>query len=806
MNEIRLITNHLLRELIDAIDTATSINLIVSFVSNSGVALLHSPLKLALQRGTEIKILVGDYLYITDPDGLDGLLNLGEDAEIRLWQSRGRSFHPKAYLLQSNDEGTLFVGSSNLTGSALTHGIEWNLAMEARVAPITFATARQKFIESFYDSCTIPITRESILQYRVSYEEYHRTHPYASKQWMGEEIFNSPYRDKESNSWIAELPATYKIISPRPVQSEALEELMGTMEEGYDKAMVVMATGLGKTFLAAFLAQKFSRVLFVAHREEILLQASRAFQQVMPERTIGLYNGHTKSLTSDTLFASIFTLAMKQRREAFAPEDFDLIIIDEFHHAAARSYRKLLDYFRPKFLLGITATPERSDGQDIFGLCDGNVAYQIRFPEAIENGWLSPFHYYGIYDHIDYTSITWLGSHYGEDELYAAQIHSEVGFRVFEAWKKHRGSRTLAFCSSIRQSDYLSQLFIQNGIQAISLHSHTADVSRQEVIHRLSQGLLDILFTVDLFNEGIDIPSVDTLLFIRPTESLTVFVQQIGRGLRLHPGKSHCTIIDLIGNYRNADIKLRVFDLETNAEKARQSIATVGILPSNCSIELDTRVIHLLQELSFKRLPRQETLRMAYIDLKVELGRRPTYLEFHLFGNADIQVIRQEFRSYIGFLDWQNELTQAEKEIYTLYKGWLQEVEKTIMTRSYKMVMLSYILSRGDTHWLKPVTADQVASYFYNFLTEKEYRKKIDLTKELWIYNEQKITHLIARMPMSKWASSSEGWISFKAREFQIEIHDESETCRVLHEWTQQICEYRLHLYFERKQLRVRRK
>ena len=788
MNEIRLITEDLLDELVDAMATATSICLIVSFAAGSGVSLIVAPLHQAILRGAEIKILVGDYLYITEPKALEGLLQLGPDAEIRLWQSRGRSFHPKAYLLQSeDDEGILFVGSSNLSRSALIHGVEWNLAVAARVAPLTFATARQKFMESFYDPCTLPITSETITRYRELYKIFHLEHPQTADMWRELESANHHAPVQEPTTLVAETPAVYGTILPRPAQSEALAELMRTREEGYDKAMVVMATGLGKTYLSAFLARHFTRVLFVAHREEILHQARRSFQVVMPERSVGLYNGHTKSMATDTVFASIFTFAMKRHREAFQPGDFDLIIIDEFHHAAARSYRKLLDFFQPMFLLGITATPERSDGQDIFGLCDGNVAYQIRFIEAIEREWLAPFHYYGVYDDIDYKAISWLGSQYDEEELYVAQIQFDMGDRVLEAWRRYRGTRTLAFCSSIRQSEYLTHKFVDHGIRATSLHSRSVGLSRQEAIDRLSEGALDVIFTVDLFNEGVDIPAVDTLLFVRPTESLTVFVQQIGRGLRLHPGKSHCTIIDLIGNYRNADIKLRVFDTRVKNDERRQPSFIQNALPSGCLMELDPRVVHLLQEMAQKRLPRRETLRSAYIALKMEMGRRPTYLDFHLNGYADSQAIRQEFHSYTGFLSWLDELTEAELDTYTQYSAWLQEVEKTTMTRSYKMVLLSYLLSRGDYGWSEPVAPDQAAHYFHNYLSAKEYRKKIDLTDDLWVYNEGRTASLIARMPMSKWAGSSKGWAEFEDGQFRIRIHDEPSVLKVLHEWTQQI-------------------
>lgn len=233
------------------------------------------------------------------------------------------------------------------------------------------------------------------------------------------------------------------------------------------------------------------------------------------------------------MFASIYTLSMKRHLESFRPDEFDLIIVDEFHHAAANSYKRVLDFFQPAFLLGITATPIRTDGKDVYAICDGNVAYQLDFIEAVQRGWLAPFRYYGVYGNTDYSQITWLGSRYDEAELLQVQVKEEMAYKIYEAWKKHKQTRTIAFCSSIRQAEFLKSCFQSLGVQAISLHSKTREMSRSESIHRLEKGELEVIFTVDLFNEGTDIPAVDTLLFVRPTESLTIFSQQVTRGLRL---------------------------------------------------------------------------------------------------------------------------------------------------------------------------------------------------------------------------------------------------------------------------------
>lgn len=463
------------------------------------------------------------------------------------------------------------------------------------------------------------------------------------------------------------------------------------------------------------------------------------------------------------------------------------------------SYQKVLDYFNPNFLLGITATPDRNDFRDIYSICDGNVAYRIDFMEAIQRGWLSPFHYYGVYDDTDYSQVRWIGNKYDREELAEVQLKEELADKILEAWKKYKKTRTIVFCSSIRQAVFLSTYFNQNGYNTISLHSETKDISREDAIKRLDRNTLDAIFTVDLFNEGVDIPSVDTLLFVRPTESLTIFTQQIGRGLRLHEQKEHCVVIDLIANYRNADVKMQMLRVEGLAKKD----GTQPILPEGCVIEFELEAKQLLDELVKKRMPRKEKLLHSYQTVKMELGRRPTYLELHKLGTEESKEYRQEFKSYVGFLAWANELTAQEKEVFIRYEAWLQEVEKTGMAKSYKMLPLSTMLQRGKEKWYHPISPKEVAPFFHHYLMEKEYRKRIDFSdkqaQRMWEYDAEKVSKLIATMPMTKWSGSSKGLLSFDGSVFSINMDIQKEDEHLLFEWTKEICEYRLHTYFERK-------
>jgi len=805
MTKIDLITRNLVEHLHVQIEKSSSIFILTSFVMKSGVEVLKESLKRAAERGADIKICTGDYLFITQPDALKSLINIHKNIEVRLWRSNGTSFHPKSYIFQSENDGVLVVGSSNLSRSALTSGIEWNLSIDASNKNETFLKAINQFSYHFLNENTVRVNLEIVKLYHLEYEYYHKKNPSLVKAWTQREELELmlPHQKPDINyEVIKEETTVYGDIKPRYAQVEALEELEKTLEEDYSSALVVMATGLGKTYLAGFFARNFKRILFIAHREEILYQAQNSFDKIISNKTTGVFNGSKKEGDADIVFASIYTLCMKHHLENFSDDEFDLIIVDEFHHAAADSYQRVIDYFNPRFLLGITATPDRNDNKDVYAICAGNVAYRIDFLEAIQRQWLAPFRYYGVYDETDYSQITWLGTRYSEDELLQVQLREEMAENILQSWVKHKQTRTIVFCSSIKQSEFLSSYFNKNGYKTVAVHSQQQTIGRKQAITMLEDAELDAIFTVDLFNEGVDIPSVDTLLFVRPTESLTVFTQQIGRGLRLHPDKESCVIIDLIGNYRNADIKLSLFDTQAR-DKKRLTNGIEPTLPKSCSLNLEVKVINLLKELAKKRKPRKEKLLQSYKELKITLGNRPTYLDLHLKGETDASQYKSEFKSFVGFLYWANELSDKEQEVYKRYEQWLIEVEKTGMAKSYKMVVLLAMLSRGVNHWIDPITPEEVAPFFHRYLTEKEYRKNIDFsdgeTKRLWEYDEAKVAKLISKMPMTKWSGSSKGLVTFNDNQFVIGFEVLQEDLELLYNWTREICEYRLHYHFERK-------
>ncbi|EMR07207.1 type I restriction enzyme EcoKI subunit R [Bhargavaea cecembensis DSE10] len=810
MTNLQLITSELIRHLERLSGNAKEIHWMTAFTMKSGVQKVLPFLKAASNQGSSIKLLTGDYLYITQPEALELLLKELPEAEIRLWKSGGASFHPKAYLFRGTEnQHHLIVGSSNLSKSALTSGVEWNLLAPSQADDQAFEEAEDQFLKLFYHDSTISLNPETLAEYKQNHREANRQRPF-SMAWSAEEETEMMLGPGEAQE-IAEGGVDYETksasaepLQPRPAQQMALDALEATMDEEYDRAMVVLATGLGKTYLAAFFARKFKRVLFIAHREEILRQAKQSFMHVHSEKTAGFFNAAVKETEADFVFASVYTLGSRHNMERFSPDDFDLIVVDEFHHAAAPTYERVIEYFRPKFLLGITATPDRMDNKDVYAICGGNVAISIHFLEAIERGWLSPFRYYGVYDDTDYSQITWRGTRYDEEELLAMHLREDFAQKIFEGYMEHRQTRTIVFCSSVRQATFMNDYFRRQGIRSMVLHGTTPAEERRKATARLESGELEAIFTVDLFNEGVDIPKVDTLLFIRPTESLTIYTQQIGRGLRLADGKSHCTIIDFIGNYRNADVKLTVFD-ETGEYGEKRGRFAEPAVPEVCEFNLDLQVINLLKEMARKRAPRKDALIAAYFDLKRELGRRPEYLDFHLLADADSKAVKQEFGSYFGMLAHARELREEELQVWETYKDWFIEVEKTGMNKSYKMVVLLYMLSRGPENWTDPITPQEAAPFFHRYLTEKEYRRRADLSdktgRRLIEYDEKRTADLIAKMPMTKWSGSEkEGKVLFEENRFSVQLPQPSgEQTVLLHGWTAQIADYRLHEYFERK-------
>jgi superfamily II DNA or RNA helicase/SAM-dependent methyltransferase/SOS-response transcriptional repressor LexA len=662
-----------------AMSGSDDIAMAVSFVKTTGLRLLMPDLQGALQRSeaepapaTRIRILTSDYLGITDPDALRLLLLLQQEgADTRVYATGGdESFHLKAYLFakttEAGLEGTAFIGSSNISHQALQKGLEWNYRV-VYPGDDGFMEARYRFDELFADPRCVSLTDAWI----ETYEKSRRPPPVAI----------APGSDE-----LEPLP------TPTEIQERALEALSATREDGFRRGLVVLATGLGKTWLAAFDAERVGarRVLFVAHREEILHQAAETFLRIRPKARVGFYTGKSRDMDVDVLCASVQTLGRAAHLDRFAPQHFDYMVVDEFHHAAAGTYRRLLGHFAPAFLLGLTATPERTDQSDILSLCDDNVVFTCGLFEGIGEKSLAPFHYYGVYDEtVEYREIPWRNGKFDPEQLSSKLATLARARHALREWQQRAQQRTLAFCVSVRHADYMADQFRRAGVPAAAVYSGS-DLGRAQALSELESGRLRVLFSVDLFNEGVDLPSIDTVMMLRPTESKILFLQQLGRGLRRSAAKSHLVVLDFIGNHQSFLQKPPALfgvgstykDLAAFARAAQRGELA---LPEGCYVNYDLRIIDLLTALD------SDGVASEYRALRTSLGRRPTLAEFYRSG-ASVQAVRRQFGGWFDLVRQQEDLREDEAGVLLACRALLTEVETTAMTKCFKMVMLEAFL------------------------------------------------------------------------------------------------------------------
>ncbi|MDP6529202.1 MAG: DEAD/DEAH box helicase family protein, partial [Gemmatimonadota bacterium] len=520
-----------MRRLRTDLEHCHTVDIAVAFIYEAGLDLIEDYLKDILRRDGRIRILTGDYRDVTDPKALHRLVDFRDSetrgsVELRIFECGEDSFHPKAYVLATKTGQSLaYVGSSNLSRMALEVGVEWNYRVSGETDPVGHQDIRDAFEELFLHPKTRTLNHQWIEDYRRR-----RTEPEGKSKVAIEAPREEP----------PEVP------TPHSIQKEALAALEETRAAGNGAGLVVLATGLGKTWLSAFDSDRpeFKRILFVAHREEILDQAMRTFRKIRPTAHLGRFDGRAKDPNADVLFASVQALSRVANLRRFTRTSFDYVVIDEFHHAAARTYRKLIDYFDPKFLLGLTATPERTDGWDLLALCQENLVYRCDLAAGIGRELLSPFRYFGVPDLVDYSNIPWRSSRFDETELSNALATQARAENALEQYRLRGGERALGFCCSVRHADFMAVFFRDRGVRAVAVHSGDTSAPRARALDDLREGKLDMIFAVDIFNEGVDIPTVDTILMLRPTESRILWFQQFGRGLRKVAGKDHLTVVD----------------------------------------------------------------------------------------------------------------------------------------------------------------------------------------------------------------------------------------------------------------------
>lgn len=560
------------KELWAEIHSADTIDAVIAFIRWSGVQPLFEALRVHCQEGKRLRILTTTYTNSTEPRALDELAKLGADVRVSYDVSMTR-LHAKAWIFHRHDEySTAYIGSSNLTYSAQVTGLEWNVRLSGVRNPDALAKIAAVF-DAYWEG------REFVA--------------YEADEFLSRTAIDS-VRDPIQLSPFE--------LQPRPFQERLLELLAVARDQGYSRNLLVAATGTGKTVMAALDYGRLrrslprDRLLFVAHRSEILEQSRATFRHALRDATFGeLWVGGRRPSRFDHVFASIQSLT-SSGVEGIDPNHFDVLIVDEFHHAAAQTYRALLERLEPRELLGLAATPERADGLDVFSYFDGRIAAELRVWDAIDQQYLAPFSYFGVHDGLDLRGVTWRrGSGYDPGELTNVLTADHVWVRrVLEQVRAKVADpgvmRALGFCVSVRHAEFMAEQFTAAGLVAVAVSGQTPEDERRAVLRDLAAGDVQVIFAVDLFNEGVDVPNIDTLLMLRPTDSPTLFLQQLGRGLRRTHGKSVCTVLDFVGTHRKEfrfDRRFGALLGSTRKDLERQVRQGFPFLPAGCHLELD---------------------------------------------------------------------------------------------------------------------------------------------------------------------------------------------------------------------------
>jgi len=795
--EVDPLLPHLRAHLCDAAE----VDIAVAFVLGRGVALIMDLLEDVLDHAGRVRVVTGDYLGSTEPDALRLLLDLMEAyparAHVRVYEARSRSFHPKAYIMVARDgRATVLVGSSNLSEMALRRGVEWNHRVTGAEGA-GLEAARAAFEELFAHEDTVSLSSKWIDAYQARRAELRPDH----RASVAEELEPS-VTQPEPNA-----PA-----EPTAIQRAALDALDDTRSDGNRAGLVVLATGLGKTWLAAFDSNKpeFARVLFVAHRDDILRQAFRTFRRARPSARLGFFNGTQKDASADVLFASVQTVSRDEHLDAFAPDRFDYIVVDEFHHADARTYRKVIDHFEPLFLLGLTATPERTDGGDLLALCGENLVCTVNLFEGISEGALAPFDYFGVPDEVSYENIPW--RRLTEIELTRLVATRARNQNALDQLRKHGGTRILAFCVSISHADDAARFFAEQGYRVVTIHSGPGSAPRAESIGRFEAGELDMIVTVDVFNEGVDIPSVDTVLMLRPTESRVVWLQQLGRGLRRHDAGKRLKVIDYVGNHRVfAQYLELLLSLEDSGPSAiRAAVARLRAaggkieLPSGCSVTYELEALDKL-EAGLGSSRREDSFDAWVRSFVAVHGERPRAVEAYHAGHdpRSLPASRKPFFAglqRLGVLDARDADIQALPGCGKL----LQTVQSTAMERSYKMVLLiAWIAHAG---FPGPVFVSDLADAFVR-VARRTGPLALDVSANL--DDPQAVERLLVKFPIAKWVgpgSGGEGIFDFDSGRLSVRHDAPPALAQTLGDLVRELAEWRLAAYLHRnRQERISR-
>ena len=663
----------------------------VAFITKSGITPLLQTLKDLEQKNIPGKILTTNYLMFSEPEALEKLAGL-KNIELKMFVTGAETggFHTKGYIFREEEIYRIIIGSSNMTLSAITRNKEWNTKIVSTEQGELTQAVLQEFDELWRDEHTLAF-EDFIDAYRQEY--------------LNEKIIRKQKQQAVSEQ-VVELE-NYR-LKPNKMQVTFVKNVMEMKAQHIDRALLLSSTGTGKSLASAFMLREMGtrRALFIVHREQIAKQTLKSYKRVFgSSRTYGLLSGNSRELGAEFLFATMQMMSKEEIRSHYSPEDFDVIILDECHHVGAESYQKIMQYFKPKFWLGMTASPDTNQ-YDIYSIFDHHIAYEIRLQQALEEDLLCPFHYFGITD-LEINGEVF-DDNAGVKNFSNLISDARVDYVIDKAnYYGFSGDRVkgLIFCSRKDEAKELSKKFNERGLRTEVLTGEDTQERRESVIARLTndedgEDQLDYIFTVDIFNEGVDIPEINQVIMLRPTQSPVVFIQQLGRGLRKYEGKEYVVILDFIGNYMNnfmIPIALSG-DRSYNKDAMRRYIREgARVIPGSSTIHFDEiSKKRIYASIDTARTNDMKLLRESYRTLKYKLGRIPTIRDFKKFGSVDVTKIFEKCGSYHNFLkkyetEYHVHLTNQEEIIIEYFSKKLIAYK-----RIHELEMLRMLISREN--------------------------------------------------------------------------------------------------------------
>lgn len=711
----------------------------VAFITMGGITPLLQTLRTLEDKGIKGKILTTDYLAFSDPKALDKLATFSNiELKMYLVPDSKNGFHTKGYIFQSNEIYKILIGSSNMTNTALTTNREWN----TKIVSTKSGEFVSEMLDEFEELWNHPNTysyNAFIGAYRVHYEEY-------KKVKQKEEI---------------KLPS--KQLIPNSMQQAFISSLRNIRNSNESKALLISATGTGKTYASAFALQdqNSKKALFLVHREQIAKQALQSYKNVFKDtKTFGLLSGNSKDTDVDYLFATMQTMSKKEVYSSFDPDTFDTIIIDEAHRIGAKSYQEIMDYFKPKFWLGMSASPERTDDFDVYAAFDHNIAYEIRLQQALEENLLCPFHYFGITDFLtdgnetDFTNFNYLTSNQRVDYIIKqTNYYGYSGERV----------KGLMFCSSKKEAAALSERLNLRGYRTLALSGEDSQEKREDAIDRLvsdtRSDYLQYILTVDIFNEGVDIPEINQVVLLRPTQSPIVFVQQLGRGLRKSQDKEYVVILDFIGNYKNnfmIPIALSG-DRTYNKDNIRRYVMEgERIIPGSSTIHFD-EISKKQIFASIDKLSGIKTfIKESYKNLKYKLNRTPLLMDFLSNHEVNPLVILKEYKTYYKLLESidassiEKPLNDKELTVLEYYSSIIANSRRPIEAELLNQIinlytiepfdLLNQINSKYNTQFNMNHLNSALSNITGNFIKTSAEKDKYTLLNSVILHNDDKLS------------------------------------------------------------------